>query len=579
MAATIKLDMMDEVADFQLPPRKKPKTSDLPLSSAQRASIEGMLHTFKKKGDFDSLRKKAFQQYNESAQRGMFEASLRTFTSDEIEREPFKYLKPDRRLAAPLLEGAAARAEVYEKSQADVDTYIEQYLANAEKTLREIRRKEIGDAAAADEQTRGLKSEEDYAAEAEVRRKEREKKFEADEKLRKKKEASERKKKELEALKKKQEELMKETARLQLEQKRRQEREEWKKAEKEREKERIAKFNEEREKAKKEAEEREKAAQAEREKRLRAERELMRERDKERLEQEALELLLREGRAMTDRARRPELERSESMEPPQRLRHMAPNTNLSKDEMRARGLMPTSLTLRKGETTPSIPTGPRGDRERAVDERTRVDDDIRKRNSRLRSPSPTRRSAAAYPSDHRRREDSRDHDYYRESARRDRERERDSYYRSSDRARRGSEAPREPLLAPRIKEEEGEVVERDARPAARPRSRSRDSYRRRESPPRRSYRERSRSPRRASYREGPTRRDRSRSPAGIDRYVPGGGSSAAGSGRDRDRDSRRDRSRDRDRYRDERRESDRYVPRSTRERSRSRGERSRRERD
>jgi hypothetical protein len=593
MAATLNMEAMDEVSDFQLPPRKKPKTSDLPLSSAQRSSIEGMLHTFKKKGDFDSLRKKAFQQYNESAQRGMFEASLRAFTGAEIEREPFKYLRPDRRLAAPLLEGAAARAEVYEKSQADVDNYIEQFLANAEETLRDIRRKEIGKAAAADEQARGVKSEEAYAAEAEVRRKERAKKYEEEEKLRKKKEASERKKKEYDALKKKQEELMKETARLQLEQKRRQEREEWKKAEKEREKERIAKFNEEREKVKKEAEEREKVAQAEREKRLRAERELARERDKERLEQEALELLLREGRAMTDRARRPELERSESMEPPPRLRHMAPNTNLSKEEMRSRGLMPTSLTLRKGESTASIPTGPRGDR--AVDERTRAaDDDIRKRNSRLRSPSPTRRSSAAYPSDHRRREDSRDRgDYYRESARRDRERERDSYYRSSDRerikaeprpydsdsrTRRGSEAPPPPpppaprlKEEPRIKEEEGEVVEREAqtqtRASARPRSRSRESHRRRESPPRRSYRERTRSARRSSYRDAPPRRDRSRSPAGIDRYVPGGGT-AGGS-------ARRDRSRERDRYREERRDADRYVPKSTRERSRSR----RRERD
>ena len=301
------------------------------------------------------------------------------------------------------------------------------------------------------------------------------------------------------------------------------------------------------------------------------------ERDKERLEQEALELLLREGRALTDRARRPELERSESMEPPARLRHMAPNTNVSKEEMRSRGLMPTSLTLRKGETSASIPTGPRGDRDRVVDDRTRAaDDDVRKRNSRLRSPSPSRRSSAAYPSDHRRREDSRDRDYYRESSRRDRdrdrERDRDSYYRSSDRVKVESRPPKvESPAPPRIKEEEGEVVEREVRPAAaasaRPRSRSRESHRRRESPPpRRSYRERTRSPRRTSYRDGPARRDRSRSPAGIDRYVPGGGSSAAGSGRERER---RDRSRERERYREERRESDRYVPR----------ERSRRERD
>jgi len=583
MAAAVNFGIMDEISDFQLPPRKKPKTSDLPLSSAQRASIDGMLHTFKKKGDFDSLRKKAFQQYNESAQRGMFEAALRKFTTDEIEREPVKYLRPDRRLAAPLLEGSAARAEVYEKSQADVDAYIEQYMATAEQTLRDIRRKEIGEVAAAEEQARGSKTEEEYAAEVEVRRKERAKKHEEAERVRLKEEAKALKKKEFEALKKKQEELMKETARLHLDQARRLQREEHKKAEKERERERIAKFNEEREKQKKEAEEREKALQAEREKRLQAEREVARKREKERLEQEALQILLSEGKAMSDRARRPGLERSESMEPPPRLlRHAAPHSQSSKDEMRARGLMPTSLTLRKGETSSSIPTGPRSDRERVPDERTRADDDIRRRNSRLRSPSAGRRASAAYPSDHRRREDSRDRDYYRESARRDRDRERDSYYRGSDRARgesrayesdsrtrRVSEAPRDqlpPPPPPKAKEEEGEVIERDptaaARASARPRSRSRESHRRRESPPRRSYRERTRSPRRSSYREAPTRRDRSRSPAGIDRYVPGGGASRES--------TRRDRSRDRERYKEERRESDRYVPRGTRERSGSR---------
>ncbi|KAL1590001.1 hypothetical protein WHR41_01402 [Cladosporium halotolerans] len=466
MAAATVNALLDEVEDFQLPPRKKPKVSELPLSSAQRASIDGMLHTFKKKGDFDALRKKALQQYNESAQRGMFEAALRKFTADEIDREPVKYLKPDRRLAAPLLEGAAARANVYDKSQADVDSYIEQYLATAEVTLREIRRKEIGEEAAAEEVKRGSKSEEEYKAEAEVRRKDREKKHVEQEKLRLKKEMQERKKQELQALKKKQEELMKETERLQREQKRRQEREEWKKAEKEREKERIAKFNEERERQKKEAEEREKAAQVEREKRQK-ERE---QRDKERLEQEALERLLNEGRAMTDRGRRPELERSESMEPPPRMRHHAPNTTLSKDEMRARGLMPTSLTLRKGDKPDSIPTGPRAPAAMPYE------DDIRKRNSRLRSPSPTRsvhsrshRESAPSYDDRRpaRRDDSRD--YYRDSSRRE------AYYRDVEddreawRSRRRDDRPDRDRARDRDRErererekdkgEEGEVTE------------------------------------------------------------------------------------------------------------------------
>ncbi|CAK3858160.1 C-type lectin [Lecanosticta acicola] len=330
--------------DAELPPRKKPKISELPLSSAQRSSIDGMLHTFKKKGEFDALRKKAFQQYNESAQRGMFEASLRTFASNEIERDSLKYLRPDRRIAEPLLEGAAARADMYSKTEQDINAYIDQYVANAEQKLREIRRQEIGAEAAEAEMRNGSKSEDAYAAEAEQRRQQRARQHVEDEKKRKKLEAQERKKKQLEELKKKQAALQKETERLQREQKRRSEREAWKAAEKERERERIKKYNEEREKAKKEAEERDKALQEERERRQ-MERD---EREAKRLEAEALEQLLREGQEMTDKSRRPELERSESMEPPARLKHQsAPRTSHGKDQMRAQGLMPTSLTLRK----------------------------------------------------------------------------------------------------------------------------------------------------------------------------------------------------------------------------------------
>lgn len=42
------------------PARKKLKTSDLPLASATRAAIEGLAHTFKKKGGYDSLRKQVW---------------------------------------------------------------------------------------------------------------------------------------------------------------------------------------------------------------------------------------------------------------------------------------------------------------------------------------------------------------------------------------------------------------------------------------------------------------------------------------------------------------------------------------
>jgi len=583
---------MSGTGEFDLPPRKKPKVSELPLSSAQHASIDGMLHTFKKKGEFDALRKKTFQQYNESAKRGMFEAALRTFTTNEIDREPVKYLKPDRRMGAPLLEGAAARANMYMQTEKDVDAYVEQYLANAEQALREIRRLEIGDEAAGEEMRRGSKSDEAYAAEAEVRRNERAAKHMEEEKIRRKQAAQEKKKKELDALKKKQEELMKETEKLQREQKRRAEREAWKQAEKDRERERIRKFNEERERAKKEQEAREQAAKEEREKRQR-ERD---EREHKRLEDEALDLLLREGKEMAEKGKRPELERSESMEPPPRLmRHSAPRNTLSRDEMRAKGLMPTSMTLRKGDK-PTLPPAALRTSLGAL-HGSSVEGE-RRRPLRARSPSP------AHSSHGRRRELTPDDD---RRSRRDNPR-RESLYRDISVEREAWKARQRPR-DDGSRGEEGELVERDS---TRARSRSRDSYRRRRdsrSPPRRRHRDNSRSRSAPRYRDRScTRRERSRSPPGIDRYIPGGIGNARkrdDGNRDRDRDRERDRrrrgdSRDFDRRRREDRyddrpkpvEIDRYIPNSSsradeldrsatrrRDRSRSRDRDRDRERD
>ncbi|KAK4632197.1 hypothetical protein CLAFUW4_03911 [Fulvia fulva] len=549
--------------DWELPPRKKPKISELPLSSTQRASIDSMLHTFKKKGEFDALRKKAFQQYNESAKRGMFEASLRAFTAQEIDRDPIKYLKPDRRIAAPLLEGSAARGDVYGKTEQDVDAYIDQYMQNAEQALRGIRADEVGGELANEEYRKGLKSDDAYAEEADARRQDREVKYKEDEKKRAKREAQEQKKKELEMLKKKQEALMKETTKLQAEQKRRAEREAWKNAEKERERERIRKYNEDREAAKKKAEEKEQAEQEERERRRRERAEA----EQKRLEAEALDLLLKEGQEMTDKSRRPELERSESMEPPPRLKHQsAPRNNASKDQMRAQGLMPTSLTLRKGDKpVVAPPTGPRASRPRSPSparstfssSRRREPTPDDRRGSRLdtRRESSYRDVSAEREAWRSRRPDGR-RDRSRSPVRRERDRGRDSRVRSPSRRRydqyiappRGKSWNRE---RERERGEEGEVVERAAR------SKSRESYRdifrdsntyrpagarrnasQSRSPPRRRERSRSRSPpRRRESRDRGGRRGRGRSPPGIDRYIPGGpaaAAAAAGKGKDDD---------------------------------------------
>lgn len=47
-------------------PRKKIKTSELPLSSAQRSTIDTLHHTIKKKGVYDALRKMVWSEYTES---------------------------------------------------------------------------------------------------------------------------------------------------------------------------------------------------------------------------------------------------------------------------------------------------------------------------------------------------------------------------------------------------------------------------------------------------------------------------------------------------------------------------------
>lgn len=483
--------------ELELPPRKKPKISELPLSSAQRASIDGILHTFKKKGDFDTIRKKTFQHYSEGAVRGMFEQALRKFTSTEIENNAIKYLKPDRRLAAPLLEGAAARSDVYDSSEADIDTYLDSCVAAAEQTLREIRRKEVSDGVAHEEQARGAKSEEEYAAEAGVRSEERKQKHIENEKLRLKKEAQERKRKQIEELKKKQEALQRETERLQRDQKRRLERDEFKRLEKERERERLQKFNEEREKAAKEAEERKKAAQAEQE-RLEKER---REREQKRLEEEALNRLLKEGREREERTRRPDTDRAEGFDASGRARGLTSRNASSRDDMRGYG--PSARSDRRRSRSPAT-------RER------REDDDRRSR----RAGSKER---------------------FREGTMR-----KESYYRDIS-AERAAWKARQRTTE---RGEDGEVMDI----AARARSRSKDSRRHGLS---RSPANRTRDRSREHRDRSPRRRERSRSPPDIDRYVPSNTTSsrrARDASRDHDRTTRRDRSRDRRDYSRDRRD-------------------------
>ena len=66
MASTESLLRKRSLDDALLPQPRRFKASDLPLSSAQRASIDNLLHTIKKKGEFDALRKRVWSQYVDS---------------------------------------------------------------------------------------------------------------------------------------------------------------------------------------------------------------------------------------------------------------------------------------------------------------------------------------------------------------------------------------------------------------------------------------------------------------------------------------------------------------------------------
>ena len=81
-------------------PRKKLKPSDLPLTQEQRATIDSLLYTFKKKGGFDELRKKIYKQFDEGDHKTALVNSLQELTDREIDLNP-TLLSKDRRIAAP----------------------------------------------------------------------------------------------------------------------------------------------------------------------------------------------------------------------------------------------------------------------------------------------------------------------------------------------------------------------------------------------------------------------------------------------------------------------------------------------
>ena len=66
MASVDTIGSKHVLEDSDVVPRKRFKTSELPLNATQKSTIDGLLHTIKKKGEYDLLRKKVWSQFEES---------------------------------------------------------------------------------------------------------------------------------------------------------------------------------------------------------------------------------------------------------------------------------------------------------------------------------------------------------------------------------------------------------------------------------------------------------------------------------------------------------------------------------
>lgn len=217
MATLAKISAKHLLEDEVSPTRKRFKTSELPLNSTQRSSIDGLLHTIKKKGEYDALRKQVWSQFAESEEKAAFTKSLHELAEAEIDRDP-SLLSRDRGKAATLMQGAVDRSDIYKNVERALDELIAKNIDHIIKAGREIRRAEVGETVAAEEEKRGSKTDEEYAKEAASKRQERAR-------ARKQEEARKRREDQKEALRLEEAQKLKELEKLRSQDERRKERE------------------------------------------------------------------------------------------------------------------------------------------------------------------------------------------------------------------------------------------------------------------------------------------------------------------------------------------------------------------
>ncbi|QDS77423.1 hypothetical protein FKW77_006594 [Venturia effusa] len=478
--------------------RRKLTAADLPITGEQRQSIDALLNTFRKSGEFDKLRKAIFTQFETSSAKTSMKDAIEKLAESEVDRQP-NLLSKERRQAVALIEGAVERSDIYRNAQTNVHQLVQQLLSQTEDTLRDLRQREIGTEAALEELKHGSKTDEEYEREFNKRRQERLAEAEEENERYRKEEEEERLRREEEKKRRKEEEEAlekeREKERAEREVRRRKEREE---REKEREAE-IEREREERRERRKREEERYLQESHDRERRIK-ERERSRDRSRERsrerrrarddsrertrryspeprreeevplteqsLEEIALQELLAEGQKLAKKSSKPPTRaRSPSIEPPPR-KILPPKSLVPRDPVAARLAKLDNSTTKSGSETPAKsreasrapsvvpsvekPIERRRSRSRSVEKESRED----RRSSRYydddRRDRDDRRSSRRYDDDDDRRYRSSRYDDERDYRRRSRSREsyRDSHrthdiYRSSrrDSSRRRSKSP------------------------------------------------------------------------------------------------------------------------------------------
>ncbi|KFZ15829.1 hypothetical protein V501_02538 [Pseudogymnoascus sp. VKM F-4519 (FW-2642)] len=478
-------------ADASVPerPRKKIKTSELPLSSATRSAIESLSHTFKKKGNYDALRKQVWETLQTSDFETKLIESITKVAENELEVNQ-SLLSSSRGKAAILIEGVIDRSGIYQEAEAHIKRLLEDHVGTIEEGIRAIRRDDVGEEAAAEEEARGSKTDDQYAEEAATRRQEREK---LREELREKERAIAEERRKIEKARKREEERKREAE----EDKRREEREARRKLEREadRERDRLRGSGDYSRDRSRDGGRRKRMDDSRDERKPAAKANLSRE-ETDRLEQEALAMLMKEGKRTSQRSRHQlEPEVDETLAPPPRK------------AMPASAIKPISRdaqTKKEASTKPSS-GGATKSSSHAADEMDVDGKDKRARaRSRSRDPIHSRRDSrdrGGYSrrssrdrDDHRNRSrdraDARDKDRSsrRDSRDRDDRRRRDSRD-TEDRRRRDSRERSSRDHRDRDSRRERDISRdpRDDRRSYRDRDLGRDSRYRSRSPPRRDF--------------------------------------------------------------------------------------------